>query len=148
MKWVTRRTIRINRAATAWLIRRFIDPDAEFLFVEPGDVAAVQARDGATGFDAPGAAYPQEDARGRTSFEALAAKYCFSDPALREMARIVGSADIASRTGETAEGAGLRAVCHGFPLVAAGDHDTLARSAFVFDALYASIAARLHASPE
>lgn len=148
MKWVTRRTIRVNRAATAWLIRRFVDESAEFVFVDPSEVAAVQTRDGAIGFDAPGATYPHQDDRGRTSFEVIAAKYCFSDPALREMGRVVGSADIEARIGETAEGAGLRAICRGFPLVTADDHDTLARSAFVFDALYASIVATLHAEPE
>src|SRR5436190_20615731 len=111
MKWVTRRGIKVNRSATAWLVRRFIDPDAEFLFVDPADVAAVQAREGATGFDAPGATFPHLDERGRTSFEAIALKYCFSDPALREMGKIVGSADVDARLDETPEGAGLRAVC-------------------------------------
>lgn len=64
MKWVTRRQIRVNRAATAWLVRRFIDPEATFLFVEPEAVAEVQRREGATGFDAPCACYPHEDERG------------------------------------------------------------------------------------
>jgi len=57
MKWVTRKSIRVNRVATAWLIRRFIDPQAVFLFVEPDEVADVQRREGAQGFDAPGATY-------------------------------------------------------------------------------------------
>lgn len=149
MKWVTRRRVRVNRAATAWLIRRFVDTEAEFLFVDAADVASVQEREGAQGFDAPGATYPHEDAKGRCSFEQIAVKYCFSDFALREMGRIVGSADLPARLGETAEGAGLRAICHGFPLVTGGDDvETLARSAFVFDALYASLAARMRAEPE
>lgn len=71
MKWVTRKTIKVNRTATAWLIRRFIDPDATFLFVPPEQVAQVQLREGAQGFDAPGATYPHRDERGRCSFEAL-----------------------------------------------------------------------------
>lgn len=148
MKWVAPRGIRVHRAATAWLVRRFVDESAEFLFVDADRVADVQTREGATGFDAPGATYPPLDGRGRTAFEALAAKYCFSDPALREMGRIVASAEFESRVGETAEGAGLRAVCRGIPLVASDDHDAVARSAFLFDALYASIAAGLHAAPE
>ena len=65
MKWVTRR--QVNRAATAWLIRRFIDRDAVFLFVEPGEVVEIQQREHATGFDAPGATYPHQDAEGRCS---------------------------------------------------------------------------------
>jgi hypothetical protein len=71
MKWVTRRGIRVNRAATAWLILRFVDPDATLTFVDAGDVAALQRRESAIGFDAPGATYPHEDAQGRCSFEAL-----------------------------------------------------------------------------
>ena len=61
MKWVTRKQIRVNRVATAWLIRRFIDPQAEFIFVEPTEVVAVQDRENARGFDAPGATYPHKD---------------------------------------------------------------------------------------
>lgn len=148
MKWVTRRTIRVNRAATAWLVRRFVDADAEFLFVAPDEVARVQAQEAATGFDAPGATFPQRDAKGRTSFEQIALRYAYSDLALREMGRIVGSADLPDRLGETAEGVGLRVVCAGFPLVAADDHETVERSAFLFDALYASLAARVRSAPE
>lgn len=148
MKWVTRRGVRVNRAATAWLVRRFVDPDAEFLFVGPEEVAAVQEREGAAGYDAPGATYPHRDAKDRTSFEQLAFRHCFDDLALREMGRIIGSADLSDRAGETAEGAGVRAICLGFPRVARDDHDTLARSAFLFDALYASLQERVRASPE
>lgn len=68
--WVTRRNIRVNRTATIWLIRRFIDPQAVFLFADPSEVAAIQQREGAKGFDAPGALYPHKDAKGRCSFEA------------------------------------------------------------------------------
>ena len=65
MKWVTRAHMRVNRTATAWLVRRLVDPEATFAFVEPERVAAVQERDGAIGFDAPGATYPHRDAQGR-----------------------------------------------------------------------------------
>jgi hypothetical protein len=76
MKWVTPKRIRVNRTATPWLIRRFIDPQAEFLFVEPEQVARVQEQLGAKGFDAPSATYPHKDARGRCSFEALVDEHC------------------------------------------------------------------------
>ena len=148
MKWVTREKIRVNRAATAWLIRRFVDADAEFLFVPAADVARVQAETGATGFDADGATWPHRDAKGRTSFEAIVARHCHSDLALREMGKIVATADLPERFGETEEGAGLRMICLGFPLAASGDHDTLVRSAFLFEALYRSLAARQRANPE
>ena len=64
MRWVTRRRIRVNRTATAWLIRRFIDPNAAFLFVAPEEVAEIERTSGAIGFDAPGARYPHLDANG------------------------------------------------------------------------------------
>jgi len=103
VKWVTRRTIRVNRAATAWLIKRFIDPDATFLFVEPGEVGEVERREGAQGFDAPGATYPHQDARGRCSFEALVAEHRPDDPVLRTLARIVRGADFSEELALTPE---------------------------------------------
>src|ERR1700687_4602513 len=71
MKSVTRKRIHVNRTATGWLISRFLDPKAEILFVEPEQVSAIQDREAAIGFDAPGARYPHRDFRGRCSFEAL-----------------------------------------------------------------------------
>jgi hypothetical protein len=140
MKWVTRRGIRVNRAATAWLIRRFVDPAAEFLFVEPAEVARVQAAEGAIGFDAPGARYPHEDAEQRCSFEALAAEHRPADRALAELARIVHGADFADAVDPPPESVGLRAISMGFPLVTADDHETVQRSGFLYEALYAALA--------
>lgn len=142
MKWVTRKGIRVNRMATAWLIRRFIDPGAELAFVEPHEVSAVQARDGALGFDAPGARYPHADAQGRCSFEALVAEHRPDDPALRELARIVHGADFADAVGLTPESAGLRTLSHGFPLVAKDDAETVAKASFLYDSLYAALSER------
>jgi hypothetical protein len=142
MLWVTRKRIQVNRVGTAWLIRRFIDREAKFRFVEPDAVAAVQKAEGAKGFDAPGATYPHKDAKGRCSFEALVDEHCAHDPVLVEMARVVHGADFAEDVGLTPESAGLVAISRGFPLVAKDDLDTLARASFLYDALYASIAAR------
>lgn len=142
MKWVTRRSIRVNRAATTWLIRRFIDPAAEFLFVDAADVARVQASEKATGFDAPGARYAHDDAQHRCSFEALVAEHCPDDRALRALAAIVHGADFAADVGTTPESAGLRAISEGFPLVAADDHETVRKATFLYDALYAALAQR------
>ena len=130
MQWVTRRQIRVNRTATAWLIRRFIDPAATFTFVEPAEVAEIERRTGAIGFDAPGARYPHKDAPGHCSFEALVAEHRPDDPALRELARIVHSADFKE---------GLLAISQGFPLVARDDLDTVERASFLYDALYAAL---------
>jgi hypothetical protein len=142
MTWVTKRRIKVNRAATAWLIRRFIDPDATLLFVEPDEVAGVQRRQGAKGFDAPGATYPHKDTDGRCSFEALVAEHCPSDAALVALARIVRGADFREEPHTTPESAGLRAISDGFPLVAKDDHETVERASFLYDALYASLRER------
>ena len=139
MRWVTRRQIRVNRTATAWLVRRFVDPDAEFVFAEPDEVAAIERSSDAIGFDAPGARYPHKDAQGRCSFEALVAEHCADDAALVRLARIVRSADFSAEIGLTPEGAGLRAISHGFPLVARDDHETIERAFYLYDALYASL---------
>ncbi len=147
MKWVTRRQIRVNRAATAWLVRRFIDPEATFLFVEPEAVVDVQRREGATDFDAPGARYPHKDGQGRCSFEALVQEHCANDDALRSLARIVRSADFAEELSLTPEGAGLRAISRGFPLVSRDDHETVERAGFLYDALYAALQRELQEKP-
>jgi hypothetical protein len=139
MQWVTRRSIRVNRTATAWLIRRFVDSEAQFVFVEPDDVARVERERGAIGFDAPGARYPHKDAEGRCSFEAIVAEHCADDPVLVRLARIVRSADFATETDLTPEGAGLRAISRGFPLVSRDDHETVDRAFYLYDALYASL---------
>jgi hypothetical protein len=143
MLWVTRSKIRVNRAATGWLVRRFVDPDATFRFVDPADVARIQAEDGAIGFDAPGARYPHEDASGRCSFEALVEEHRPADGALRKLARIVHCADFPEELTLVPESTGLRVISQGFPLIAADDQETLERSAFLYDALYASLRERL-----
>ena len=142
MKWVTRPHLRVNRTATAWLIRRFIDPEATFLFVDAERVAEVQRAEGAIGFDAPGATYPHEDARGRCSFEALVEERCAGDVALHALARIVRSADFADEVDRVPEAAGLRAISQGFPTVARDDPEIVERAGFLYDALYAALAAQ------
>src|SRR5713226_1500414 len=137
MKWVTRRRIHVNRTATGWLIRRFLDPEAEILFVEPEQVAAVQEREGAVGFDAPGAAYTHRDEQGRCSFEALAEERLAGDAALRELAKIVHGADFPAEIDTTRESAGLWAISQGFTEIGRDDADILERASFLYDSLYA-----------
>jgi hypothetical protein len=139
MKWVTRKRIHVNRTATGWLIRRFLDPGAEILFVEPGEVASVQQREGAVGFDAPGATYPHEDALGRCSFEQIVAERLSSDPALARLARIVHGADFPKHIDATPESAGLWAISQGFTDVSADDAEILDRASFLYDSLYAHL---------
>jgi hypothetical protein len=137
MKWVTRKNIRVNRAATAWLIRRFVDREAEFHFVEPGEVVRFQRDHGAIGFDAPGARYSHD--QGVTSFEQIIAEYRLKDPVLQRLAVIVHAADVPGALHESPEARGLQAISKGFPLVAKDDHETVERASFLYDALYAGL---------
>jgi len=139
MKWVTRKRIHVNRTATGWLIGRFLDPQAEILFVEPGDVAAIQQRDGAIGFDAPGAMYPHRDDRERCSFEALVDERVPGDEALQRLGKIVHGADFPSDMDITRESAGLWAISQGFTDVGKDDADILERASFLYDSLYAHL---------
>ena len=139
MKWVTRWQIHVNRTATAWLIRRFLDPQAEILFVAPGEVAGVQEREGAIGFDAPGARYPHSDEQGRCSFEQLVDERLGQDPALARLARIVHGADFPAEIDATPESAGLWAISQGFTDVETDDLRIVERASFLYDSLYAHL---------
>lgn len=142
MKWITRKNIRVNRAATCWLIRRFLDPDAEFVFVSPEQVAPAQNESGGVGFDAPGSTYPHQNAQGLCSFAALVHERLAHDPALVELARIVQAADIQGQLDNHPAARGLQLISHGFPIVTKDDQETVARAAFLYDALYASISSK------
>jgi len=139
MKWITRERIRVNRTATCWLIQRFLDKEAEFVFVSADQVASIQAQTGATGFDAPNATYPHKNAQGLCSFAVLVSERLTHDPVLLEMARIVQAADIKGELDDHTAARGLQLISRGFPLVTNDDHETAERAAFVYDALYASI---------
>ncbi len=141
MKWVTRKAIHVNRTATGWLIRRFLDPGAEILFVDADRVAAVQRSQGATGFDAPGATYPHKDSFGRCSFEQLVLERFPGDPALERLSYIVHGADFPEEMDATRESPGLWAISQGFTKVGKDDADILARACFLYDSLYAHLRA-------
>jgi hypothetical protein len=135
VKWVTREHPKTDRIACPWLIRKFIDPDAEILYVPDGEVLATAEREGATSFDAPGAQYTHRD--GLCSFEVLIADYQLTDPALEIMAPIVHGADIDKGIDTTRESAGLIAISHGFALLDLTDERQLELELPVYDALYA-----------
>ena len=139
MKWVTRKQIRVNRTATCWLIRRFIDASAEFIFVEPDAVASVQMEQNAIGFDAPNATYPHKNENGLCSFAALVHERFSDNAVLMELARIVQAADFKDQLDDHPAARGLQRISHGFPLVTKDDHETAERAAFLYDSLYASI---------
>jgi hypothetical protein len=135
MKWVTREHPKTDRIACPWLIRKFIDPDAEILYVPDAEVLSTAQREGATSFDAPGANYTHRD--GLCSFEVLIADYKLTDPALEIMAPIVHGADIDKGIDTTRESAGLIAISHGFALLDLTDERQLELELPVYDALYA-----------
>jgi len=139
MRWVTRCRIHVNRTATAWLIRRFLDPHSEIVFVEPEDVAEVQRREQAVGFDAPGASYPHKDERGRCSFEQLVEERLGQDTALRRLARIVHGADFPEEPCPDPEALGLWAISQGFTDVSQDDPEIVDRASFLYDSLYAHL---------
>jgi len=135
MKWVTREHPRTDRIACPWLIRRFIDPDAEIVYVPRDDVLAYAEREGATSFDAPGARYTHRG--GKCSFETLIDEFKIDDPAVAIMARVVHGADVAEDVGLMPESAGLLAIADGFALLEVDDQRQLELELPVYDALYA-----------
>lgn len=140
MKWITRENVKVDRVACPWLITRFIDPAAEFLFVPADRVLPEAARLGATPFDAPGAKLHH---RGElVTFEAILDDHGLNDPALRLLGEIVRAADSTPAQPHPA-GEGLKWIAHGFSLLRLKDHEILAREFVVYDALYAECRARL-----
>ena len=134
-KWVTRARPKTDRIACPWLIKNFIDPGAEFLYVPAEEVLEVAKRGGAHSYDAPGAEYTHKD--GLCSFEVLIEDYEIDDTAVKLLARIVHGADMADNRDATPQSHGLLAVAEGFHLLNLGDHRQLELSLPVYDALYA-----------
>ena len=143
MKWVTREHVHVDRVACPWLIKNFVDADAEFIFAPPDEVMNVAQREGAIPFDVRGQA-ELDHHQGRCSFESIIKKYDLTDPALHELAKIVHAADIAADRGTAPEAAGLEAIARGFGLLGyADDHEILEKQFPVYDALYAYCKAKL-----
>jgi hypothetical protein len=136
MKWVTRKNASVDRIACPWLVRRFIDPEAEFLYVPAADVLAVAEREGALPYDVAGVELGHVD--GRCSFESIILKYGLKDPALDRLAQIVHGADVAADINLTPEAAGLKAIAFGFAIVhGEEDHRKIELESPMYDALYA-----------
>jgi hypothetical protein len=136
VKWVTRARPKTDRIACPWLIRRFIDPDAEILYVPPDQVLAVAEKEGARSFDAEGAEFTHRD--GLCTFEVLIEEFDLgSDPALARLAAIVHAADVEADLESDPLGPGLLAIGVGGLDVEPDDQRLLERGSFVYDALYA-----------
>ncbi len=137
MKWITREKVKVDRVACPWLIRRFVDAGAEFLFVPADQVMAVAEREGATPYDVKGVELGHHGQE--CSFEAIVKKHGLtSDPALMLLGRIVNGADTDNRLWNQPESAGLRAVALGFANLGFKDDLEQNRAEWiVYDALYA-----------
>jgi len=146
VKWVTRQDAKVDRIACPWLIRRFVDPDAEFLFVPSSEVMEVVAREGAIPFDVKGAELGHVD--GHCSFESIVLKYNLSgDLALMALAKIVHAADVAPEVHTSPEGPGLKAIARGFSLLfGLDDAKKIELESPLYDALYAWCQKQVQAS--
>jgi hypothetical protein len=137
MKWITRSNIKVDRVACPWLIRRFIDPKAEFVFVSEQDLLESAGRIQATPFDAPRIAEVKLNHRGeRCTFEAILDDFKLTDPALQRLALVVRAADVQGQEHVAPEGVGLRAIASGFAAMGLSDEARLAAQFPMYDALY------------
>jgi hypothetical protein len=135
MKWLTRSHVHVDRVACPWLITRFVDNNAEFLFVPKGEIQKVAAETGAIPFDAPDVELGHHE--GRCSFESIMLKYSLTDPGLVRLAKIVHAADVAADIDTDPIARGLEAIASGFSLRYPSDEENLAAQFEVYDALYA-----------
>ena len=140
MKWVTRLYVHVDRTACPWLIKRFVDPKAEFLFVPVEKIEDTVKKEKAVPYDAPSVELGHHG--DKCSFDAIVEKYKTKDPAVLELAKIVRAAD--TDTMEAApEAAGLEAVMTGFGIVSKDDYETIARASPVYDAFYTNCKLKL-----
>lgn len=140
MKWVTREKAKVDRIACPWLIKNFVDRDAEFLFVPPDRVLEVAEEKGAIPYDVPGVELGHHGEE--CSFDAIVRKYKISDPAVLEVAKVVRGADTPNRN-LTPQSPGLNSIADGFRLIAKDDIDNMAKQFYVYDSLYAFFKAQV-----
>ena len=135
MIWITRAHVHVDRVACPWLITRFIDSQAEFMFVARSEVERVAKIKGAIPFDVPGVELGHVD--GRCSFESILLKYELKDPALLRLAKIIHAADVDTDIDQDPIARGLEAIATGFSLRYPDDETNLEIQFEVYDALYA-----------
>ena len=136
MKWITRSHVHVDRVACPWLISRFVDNEAEFLFAPPNQVMALAKKEEAIPFDCMGLA-DLDHHDGRCSFESIILKYDLKDPALLRLAKIVHAADVAPDIDKEPIARGLEAIAVGYSLRFPDDEENLVRQFEVYDSLYA-----------
>lgn len=136
MRWITRQNVKVDRVACPWLIKRFIDPQAEFLFVREDELLEKARLERAIPFDATRFPQVKLNHRGeRCTFEAILEDYKLSDPALQRLGLIVRGADVKGQEHVSPESMGLRAIAHGFALSTSTDEERLAYEFPIYDAL-------------
>ena len=138
MKWITRQNVKVDRVACPWLIRRFIDPQAEFLFAPEGDVLRIAAQEEAVPFDMP--RNPElkfTHHHGLCTFEVLIREFNLNEPGLAALAKIVHAADISGEEHAAPEAPGLKAIAEGFHALGLSDEQRLDYGFPIYDALYA-----------
>jgi len=135
MKWVTRSHVHVDRVACPWLISRFVDSEALFVFVPKNEIGRVVEETGAIPFDAPGVELGHHE--GQCSFEAILAKYELKDPGLLRLAQIVHAADVAEDIDQDPIARGLEALATGYSLRFPDDLENLERQFELYDSLYA-----------
>ncbi len=135
MLWITRSHVHVDRVACPWLITRFVDSDAEFMFAPKNQIEKLVKETGAIPFDAPGVELGHKD--GRCSFESIILKYDLKDPGLLRLAKIVHSADVSEDMDKDPIAAGLEAIASGYSLRFPDDMENLEGQFEVYDALYA-----------
>lgn len=134
MKWVTWENIGVDRMGCGWLIRRFIDPDAEFSFIP---VSQKTFPEGAEPFDIPGVRLSHH--QGHCTFHTMLAAYQLNDPVLRRIARIIDEADIVQEAQVEPSAPGLDMICRGIRMISENDLIALERGALIYNALYAQL---------
>lgn len=135
MKWITRSHVHVDRIACPWLITRFIDTEAEFLFVPASQIEKIAKEQGAIPYDAPGVELGHVD--GRCSFESIIVKYGLKEPGLLRLAQIVHAADVSEDIDKEPIARGLEAIASGYSLRFPEDLENLEHQIEVYDALYA-----------
>ena len=138
MKWVTWENIGVDRMACGWLIRKFIDPAAEFMFIP---MNRKELPEGAEPFDIPGVRLSHHS--GHCTFYTMLDAYSLTDPVLRRMARIVDEADVVQEVAIEPTAPGLDSICSGIRLISPDDPTALERGAMVYDALYAQLSTEI-----
>ena len=140
MKWITRQYVHVDRTACPWLIKKFVDPKAEFIFMPVEKIEEIAMKEKAIPYDAPGVELGHHG--DKCSFDAIVEKYKIKDPAVLELAKIVRAADT-DKMEAAPEAAGLEAVMTGFGIASKDDYETIAKASPVYEALYTNCKLKL-----